>query len=246
MADEFGQRVSGLHLAGDGVSAEDRHIAVLAKDGEDEYALLTVDEEGALVVSGELDVTLDAETSNVAISDGTNTLAITGDGFITAVVSGTVTVDASELDIRALAATTDNVAISDGTNTLAIQSDGSINVNASLGAEDSEYTYGGVNLVKDTATEVVAVSPSEREGFSGMLVSGAGYCEWDVMFGTTGSETTIMKFWTTPSNPTQFVDLPDYLKVDDGQTLKVMGTNREKAGSPASDFTGHATLVRKA
>lgn len=40
---------------------------------------------------------------------------------------GSLTVDATDLDIRDLSAATDNVAISDGTDTLAINNDGSIN-----------------------------------------------------------------------------------------------------------------------
>jgi hypothetical protein len=58
------------------------------------------------------DVILDASTSNIAISDGTDTLAINGDGSINAVVTAT------DLDIRALVDSTDSVAIGDGAGVL--------------------------------------------------------------------------------------------------------------------------------
>ena len=51
------------------------------------------------------EVILDASTSNIAISDGTDTLAINGDGSLNA------TVTATDLDIRDLVNTQDSVAI---------------------------------------------------------------------------------------------------------------------------------------
>lgn len=93
---------------------------------------------------------LDASTSSIAISDGTNTLAVNANGSIDVefaagaqieITDGTETllinadgslnavVSATDLDIRDLSAAQDNVAISDGTDTLAVNADGSINVN---------------------------------------------------------------------------------------------------------------------
>lgn len=83
---------------------------------------------------------------NIAISDGTDTLAINSDGSINVkatdldirnlvfatdkvdVSGSSVTVSATDLDIRNLSALQDNVAISDGTNSLVINLDGSLNV----------------------------------------------------------------------------------------------------------------------
>jgi hypothetical protein len=72
--------------------------------------------------NGSIDVNFAAGAA-VEITDGVDTLAINGDGSINAVVSAT------DLDIRDLSASQDNVAISDGTDTLAVNADGSINVN---------------------------------------------------------------------------------------------------------------------
>lgn len=247
MSDTFGQSIQGLHKEGDAVVSTDQHIALLVKDASDNYVMLNVDANGALTITAtDLDIrALDASTDNIAISDGTNTLAIDGSGNLTVNVNGTVTVDATDLDIRDLSASQDNVAISDGTNTLAVNGDGSINVVTGEAAGDSVYTYGSANLVKDTATEVVSVAPSADESYSGIHVSGAGYCEWAIKFGTTGSENTLVSFWTTPSNPTHWFDMPDYLEVSSGESLIVEATNRETKPSPRSDFTGHASLIRK-
>ncbi len=56
------------------------------------------------------EIILDASTSNIAISDGTDTLAVNGDGSINAVVTAT------QLDIDDLINTADSVAIGDETN----------------------------------------------------------------------------------------------------------------------------------
>jgi len=214
-------------------------------DGD--YTRLQVNDEGYLwVQSTDLDIrNLSGDADTVNLSDGTNTLDIDGSGYLTVNVNGTVTVSATDLDIRDLSASQDNVAISDGTNSLAVNGDGSINVVSSDSSLDSTYEYGSANLVKDTATTVLDIAPGTDERYSGMMVSGAGYCEWDVQFGPEGSEATIMKFWTTPSNPTQFIDFPDYKKVAGAtESLQVVATNREQAASPSSDFTGHVSLIK--
>jgi hypothetical protein len=78
----------------------------------------------------------------VAIRDGTDALAVNAEGSIrVSDGGGSLTVDATDLDIRDLSASQDNVAISDGTDTLEVNADGSINVQASFSAVGSEqYT----------------------------------------------------------------------------------------------------------
>ena len=77
-------------------------------------------------------ITLDSlqeDLHSISIKDSTNgyELLIDSSGHITANINGTVTVSATDLDIRDLSASQDNVAISDGTDTLAVNADGSIN-----------------------------------------------------------------------------------------------------------------------
>jgi hypothetical protein len=71
---------------------------------------------------------------SVKVGDGTDFLAVNTDGSVnitdnggSITVDGSVTVSATDLDIRDLSATQDNVAISDGTDTLAVNADGSLN-----------------------------------------------------------------------------------------------------------------------
>jgi len=248
MADDFGQRIEGLHAQGDTPIATDNHIAVFALDSSGDYDYLNLDASGALRVSAtDIDIRdLTQATDSVAIGDGTTLVTVNADNGLEVHVNNTLTVQATDFDIRDLTHVSDSIKIGDGTDFLAIESDGSINVNANIGATDSVYDYGSANLVKDTETTVVTESPSVDTLYAGVMVSGAGYCEWAVKFGTTSSEAIILKFWTTPSNPTYYVDLPDYLTVSSGETILVTGTNREKGASPSSDFTGHASLINKA
>jgi hypothetical protein len=264
MADDFGQRIEGLHQVGDTPVSTDRHIAVFALDDNGDYAYLTLDANGFLQVTGGTQYAVDDAAGATDI--GTLALVVRDDALTTLTpadgdyvqlrvnsegalwvefVNTTIAVTATALDIRPLTATTDSVAISDGTDTLAVNADGSINVVASFSAPDSVYHAGNANLVKDTITTVVTRSPGADEFYGAAMVSGAGYCEWQLEFGTTSSEAVILKWWTTPSSPTYYVDLPDYITVSSGETIRVRATNREKAASPASDFTGYASLIRK-
>ena len=110
---------------------------------------LTVDDGGgSLTIDGSVSVSNFPATQTVAISqagtdndvdisnepsvnlqDGAGTdITSTGGALDVNIASGSVTVTATDLDIRDLDATQDNVAISDGTDTLAVNTDGSITV----------------------------------------------------------------------------------------------------------------------
>jgi len=256
MADEFGQMIEGLHLAGDTIVSTDSHIAVFGeKTSDNTYQYLQLDDSGQLKVVASApaseyvdDSAFTVETdTGVAIGGVFTTDTIdSGDfGVLKLNANRELFITATDLDIRDLSASQDNVAVSDGTNTLAVNADGSINVNTSGAGSDNTYHYGSANLVKDTATTVESQAPSADENYKALMVSGAGLCEWAVKFGTTGSESVIMQFWTTPSNPTKYVDIPDSITVSSGETILIEATNREKPASPASDFTGHATLIKQ-
>ncbi len=85
---------------------------------------------------------LSAAQDNVAISDGTDTLAVNGDGSINVVATAT------NLDIRNLSQATDSVAIGDGTDTVAVNADGSLNITDN----------GGSITVDATALDIRAIS----------------------------------------------------------------------------------------
>lgn len=133
------------------------HTQIGAKEALD----VNIANASVTVSATDLDIRdLDAAQDNVAISDGTDTLAVNADGSINITDNGaSLTVDATDLDIRNLTQTdeitvfqgtspwvvsatdldirdlthvTDSVKIGDGTDFLAINADGSINVNADI------------------------------------------------------------------------------------------------------------------
>lgn len=146
---------------------------------DEERGHLQLDSQGRLLVttSGtsldisatDLDIRdLDASQDNVAISDGTDTLAVNGDGSINAVVTAT------DLDIRDLSHTTDSVAIGDGTETVNVTANGELEV----------YIPSGVNVEVDldhTAGDSVQIG----DGTDILGVYGAG----DTFTGDTGLAT---------------------------------------------------------
>jgi hypothetical protein len=264
MADDFGQRIEGLHQSGDTIVSTDRHVAVFGKTTTNTYDYLSLNASGQLEVTGGTQYAVDDAagatdigTVSLVVRDDALTTLTPADGDYTTlrvdstgalwvnISNASIAVTASDLDIRDLTHVSDSVKIGDGTDFLAINGDGSINV-VTQGAGDSVYHHNSANLVKDTIATVVTRSPTVDEFYSGVMASGAGQCEWQLEFGTTGGEAVLLKWWTTPSHPTEYIDLPDYLTVSNGETIRVRGTNREKAASPSSDFTGYASLIRKA
>jgi hypothetical protein len=259
MADEFAQLVKGYVEEGMTIIATDGLMPMAAKDATDsKWYPLTVDD----------------TTKALSVNVNNSSIAVTGTFWqATQPVSGTVTVQqptGSNLHVQVDAGTaligsakiqnnagdtvtgisgtydTLDVSISDGTDRLAINSDGSINVSLS-GAQNNVYTRGAVTLVKDTPNTVVTHTPaSVTEYFKQIIVSGAGLCHWTVKFGTTSSEAAIIDVWTTPSHPTEVIDIPDSLAVATTETILVSAENKEKAATTGSDFTGYATLIRAA
>jgi len=97
---------------------------------------------GAVVGGGveatALRVTIASDSTGL-ISIDDNGGSITVDG--TVAISGSVTVTATDLDIRDLSDASDSVAIGDGTDTLAVNGDGSINVVTSDAAGTRVHSY---------------------------------------------------------------------------------------------------------
>lgn len=144
---------------------------------------------------------IDASQDNIAISDGTDTLAVNADGSINSVVSATdldirnlvfatdkvdvsgssVTVSATNLDIRDLTHVSDSVKIGDGTDFLAVNADGSLNTKPA-GSSSAAY---GATTVTTTATDLIGTDLSGR--FS-VLLQNVG--SKDVYIGSNASVTT--------------------------------------------------------
>lgn len=86
----------------------------LSFDPTDADTLAASDSVGAYLRAGTDGELLDSTSGALHVSDG----------------GGSLTVDATDLDIRSLTAASDSVSISDGTDTLAINANGSINIEA--------------------------------------------------------------------------------------------------------------------
>jgi len=108
---------------------------------------------------------IQANFHSIKISDGTNTLAIDSNGNVGVTdAGGSLTVDATDFDIRDLSANTDSVKIGDGTDFLAINADGSINVQGSLSTVPGGFDTWKVTSqsVSNTATQLAATPLSGR------------------------------------------------------------------------------------
>jgi hypothetical protein len=99
-----------------------------------------------------LDATTLAALENITVQNGAGAAAVNiQDG------GNSITVDASDLDIRNLSAAQDNVAISDGTDTLAINNDGSINVQVSGIDFSFDYAEDSAHVSGDIGAYVLSV-----------------------------------------------------------------------------------------
>lgn len=130
-------------------------------------------------------ILLDASTSNIAISDGTDVLAINGDGSLNAVVTAT------DLDIRDLTHVSDSVKVGDGTDFLAIAADGSIAVTdngTTLSIDDGagSITVDAVDLdIRDLANATDHVAIGDESNLVDMAIM-------DSAFGITSAGFPIM------------------------------------------------------
>jgi hypothetical protein len=96
-------------------------------------------------------VILSATTSSIAISDGTDTLAVEANGSINVNILGgiNVEVDLSHVD--------DSVKIGDGTDFMLVNADGSINVKSSSDVDDdAPHTENGVSVAGRAVSGLLA------------------------------------------------------------------------------------------
>jgi hypothetical protein len=176
-------------------------------------------------------------SDSVKVGDGTDFLAVNGDGSINAVVSAT------NLDIRDLTHASDSVKVGDGTDFLAVNGDGSINVQFT--APTPVYDYATANLVKDTPTSVNTYSPGAGTDYLlSIRVSGSGLMKVEILYGTTSSEAVIDVKFNSTANPNVEFDMKE-LPIASTQTVIVRCTNLENSASPTSDFSGYATIIYK-
>lgn len=101
-------------------------------------------------------------TSNpifVQLTDGTDVALINASGFLEVNVNGTVTVSATDLDIRDLTHVSDSVKVGDGTDFLAVNADGSINaVVSATNLDIRDLTHVSDSVKVGDGTDFMAVN----------------------------------------------------------------------------------------
>lgn len=159
MANDFGLKVGEYNSS----------LPTLADGDKTE---LQVDVNGRLLVQADVTVVTDflglngaSDSSNILVvgtEDGTsggtahalrlasNGAVVIDDGGSSITVDGSVTVSATDLDIRDLDASQDNVAISDGTDTLAINGDGSINIGNTVAVSATDLDIRDLSSAQDS------------------------------------------------------------------------------------------------
>lgn len=133
----------------------------------------------------DLNANANMQVGDVDVSNG-NPVPISDAG-------GSITVDATDLDIRDLSASQDNIAISDGTDTLAVNADGSINsvVTATdLDIRDLDAASDSVaaHLFDESGNAFDATNPLPVEIVDG--VSGDSVCDYNTTAALAAAGTT--------------------------------------------------------
>lgn len=140
--------------------------------------------------------TLDQTLHSVKIGDGTDTMSVNADGSLnitdnggSLTVDGSVTVSASDLDIRDLSHTQDSVKLGDGTDFLAVNADGSLNItdNGSSITVDGSVTVSASDLdIRDLSHTQDSVKIGDGTDFLAVNADGsltvqanfAGFSSW--------------------------------------------------------------------
>jgi hypothetical protein len=183
---------------------------------------------------------------SVKIGDGTDLLAVNADGSINTTIvgsSGTITVDgtvelgattlaalesitvtATDLDIRDLSHTQDSIKLGDGTDLLAINADGSINVvvsDGTVGTSVIDYNTsasvaaGGTSTHTYTATSTFFLRQIEA--------AASGKMKIEVQI---NGATKFVQFNST-ANPNMSIQIDNPLQITTGQTITVIRTNKD-------------------
>lgn len=179
---------------------------------------LTIDNATLSVVGGGTEATALRVT---LANDSTGVVSIDDNGG-SITVDGTVTVTATDLDIRDLSAAQDNVAISDGTDTLAINADGSINavIQSSSGTAVADYSPAAALASATSSNHDYTAAGGSFEPIR-IEVSGESIGTFQIL------ANAVVKgiVRTSVENPNAVFNFPDGFSIADTQVLRVVRTN---------------------
>lgn len=229
----------GNSITVDGTVAVSAISSTVNVDIQDSWAGVT----GSGTESGALRVTIATDSTGVlSVDDNGSTLSIDdGDGSITVdgsvTVSGTVTiqdggnsitVDASDLDIRNLSASQDSVKIGDGTDFLAVNGDGSINVVIAGTTGTRIHSYDTTSaLAKDgTDDHDYTVTGGKTLLVKQVIVAASGAMKVTIQAGPLASLVTYAVIFTSGAKPTEVITFEEPISVPSTSTGTVRVTRR--------------------
>ena len=192
------------------------------------------DGSNSLVISGSGGIAISIPAGEkIIITDGTDDLAINGDGSIN--VDGSVQIDDGTDTLAINADGSVNSVITDGTDTLDINSDGSINVNvvqSTQGDEVHEYatTAAGVPGTVNTVVDYT-VTAGHTLLLKAYYAACSGKFKAEVQTGAAASEVTRHTMFGSTSSGDKWVEFPQPLEVAAGDKVLVKVTNNDKANA---------------
>jgi len=166
---------------------------------------------------------------SVNITDNGGSLTVDVQGPVD-VTGSTVTVEATDLDIRTLSASQDSVSIANGSNSLQVNSDGSINV-----VVLSQLTT--VQTVQHIATAIASTASASQEvTFSSggkllqVLSTASGKLKVEIQIETAAGSnvfTTVCTRFNSTANPDCDMTLKEGVTIPVGAKVRVVKTNRD-------------------
>lgn len=190
------------------------------------FATDKVDVGGSVVA---LDATTLAALESITVQNGSGASAINiQDGGNSITVDGSVTVSATDLDIRNLSHTQDSIKIGDGTDFMSINADGSLNV---VLTEDPGLEIVDYNTVASLAAGATSnhdyTAPSAGKLFQ-ILASASGKMKIEIQVETaaaSGVFNTIATAFNSTANPNMNQDLRKHVVIPSGARVRIIRKN---------------------
>jgi hypothetical protein len=180
-------------------------------------------------VSGSTNIGLDAATlaalESITVQNGAGASAVNiQDG------GNSITVDATDLDIRDLTHVSDSVKIGDGTDFLAVNSDGSINVVPLEDAGTETVDYNTASALAGAATSNHDLLFASASKLYQVLASASGKLKITVQIETgsaTGVFNTVAVGFNSTANPNIDLRLAKYAAIPLGARVRVIRQNND-------------------
>lgn len=203
---------NGGSLTVDAVNLDIRDLA---------FATDKVDVGGSVVA---LDATTLAALESITVQNGSGAAAVNiQDGGNSITVDGSVTVSATDLDIRDLTHVSDSVKIGDGTDLLAVNTDGSINVKILDGSPGTDTNDYSTATVAGAATSNHDYTSTGNFNLTQIEASASGKLKIEVLVNA------VTKFvcFNSTATPNISIKLDQPIIATTGQVVRVIRTNRD-------------------